>query len=181
MSVETYDNSKFYSGETFNGVKLDHAITTDGGNATMWQADGTRVDNVPGTAFEYVGEKTKEDDPAKIIYAKNGNIEIRAPNGQITLIARNIRIVAADGSGEITLDAAKILSLKAPYIKENSTNMTITASANYEVMAGTKSGAGQIKNCEMSGTDEVQGSFLGKAASSLKNLKKFFKDCFGVG
>lgn len=175
--IETLANAKIYSNVECEGIKIDYGITTDGGITDSMQADGKRVQYTPGTSYEYVGNKTKTKEPAKIILAENGNIHLEAENGDIILKAKNIRIVAEDGSGEVTINSGKILELRAPILKENSTNKTSTTSGNSEELSGTKSDNSQVSNQTGTATDAEQGSFLGKIFSGFKSLKKFFADC----
>ena len=178
--IETLAASKIYSNVRHDNFVVEYGITTDSGNAEMLQEDGKRVEVVPSTSYEYVGRKCNDKEPAKIIYAENGNIQLEAVNGDIILKAKNIRIVAEDGSGEITLNSGKIVEFKAPSIKENGTNITVTASGNLETIAGTKSGSAQIQNQDGSSVDLLQGTFLGQIMSGLQSVKKFFRDC-GIG
>lgn len=178
--LETLSTAKIYSNIKYNNFSVDYGVTTDSGNATMMQNDGKRVEVTPTTSYEYVGDSCIEGEPAKIIYAKNGDIYLDAPAGNIILRAKNIRIVAEDGSGEITMNSGKIIDFKAPSIKENGTNITVVAPGNSETIVGTKSGSAQVQNQDGSSTDLLQGSFLGSILSGLQNLKKFFEDC-GVG
>lgn len=176
--LETLNAAKIYSNVEYDNATIDYGVTTDGGASTFLQRDGRRAEYTPSTSYEHVGDKCNDDEPGKVILAKNGNIHLEAQNGDIILKARNIRIVAEDGSGEVTINSGKIIEIKAPAIKENGTNITVTASANIETLAGTKSGSAQIKNCDGSSTDLLQGTFLGQASSGLQSLKKFFQDCF---
>ena len=178
--IETLASAKIYSNVNYRDNTIDYGITADGGNSIFLQKDGKRNDVVPSTSFELVGEKCVDEEPGKVILAQNGNIHIEAQNGDIILKAKNIRIVAEDGSGEITLNSGKIIDFKAPYLKENATNITVTASGNLETLAGTKSGSAQIQNSEGSSTDLLQGTFLGQIFSGLQSLKKFFRDCLGI-
>lgn len=179
--IETLTSAKLYSNVNYRDNTVDYGVTTDGGNAVFLQKDGKRNEYVPSTSYELVGDKCNDNEPGKVIIAKNGNIHLEAQNGDIILKAKNIRIVAEDGSGEVTLNSGKIVEIKAPYIKENSTNMAVTASGNYETLTGTKSGMSQIDNKDGSSTDLLQGTFLGQIFSGLQSLQKFFKDCFGDG
>lgn len=176
--IETFATAKTYSNVKCGNHTVDYGITTDNGIAQLLQNDGKKVEVVPSTSYEYVGEKCNEKEPAKIIYAKNGDIYLDAPFGDIIIRARNIRIVAEDGSGEITLNSGKTVEFKAPNIKESGTNVTVSATGNVEVFAGTKSGAAQISNQDGSSVDLLQGSFLGKLFGNLQSLKKFFEECF---
>lgn len=181
FDVETFTKARTYSGVECQGKVIDYGITTDGGNATLLQGDGVRVETTPKTSYEHVGHSAKVDEPAKAIYAKNGNIHLEASNGDIIIKAKNIRIVAEDGSGEITITSTKIIDMRAPYIKQNGTNITMTASGNMEMFANTVSSSAQISNNSGTSTDALQGSFLGGILSGLKGLKKFFKECFNIG
>jgi hypothetical protein len=175
--LENLASAKIYSNLNYNNFSVDYGITTDGGNSILLQKDGNRVDVSLNTYYENVGYNCVDGEPAKIIYAKNGNIHLEAANGDIILKAKNIRIVAEDGSGEITINSGKIIDIKAPAIKESGTNITVVASGNLETIAGTKSGSAQIQNQDGSSTDLLQGSFLGSIMSGLQGLKKFFDDC----
>lgn len=178
--IETVASAKIYSNVNYGNNTIDYGVTTDGGNTVFLQKDGKRNEYVPSTSYELVGDRCNDDEPGKVILATNGNIQLEAQNGDIILKARNIRIVAEDGSGEITLNSGKIIEIKAPYVKENATNIAVTASGNLETMAGTKSGSAQIQNSDGSSTDLLQGTFLGKIFSGLQSLKKFFKDCLDL-
>lgn len=175
--LENLSCAKLYSGVDYGNFSVDYGITTDGGNSSFFQKDGKRVEVTPYTYYENVGNNCVAGEPAKIIYAKNGNIHLEAANGDIILKAKNIRIVAEDGSGEVTINSGKIVDIRAPSIKENGTNITVVASGNSETIAGTKSGSAQIQNQDGSSTDLLQGSFLGNIMSGLQSLKKFFDDC----
>ena len=178
---EILDTACIYSNVECDGKKIDYGVTTDSGNSTLMLTDGNKVDVTPKTSLECVGERVQDNEPAKTIQATNGNIQLEAKNGDIILKAKNIRIVAEDGSGEVTINSTKIISINAPYIKENATNITMTASGNVETFGNNIASSAQILNDAGSSVDMVQGSLLGKAFSGLKGLKKFFKDCFGVG
>jgi hypothetical protein len=175
--LETLASAKIYSNLDYSNFSVDYGISTDGGSSIFLQKDGKRVDVTPNTYYENVGYDCVDGEPAKIIYAKNGNIHLEAANGDIILKAKNIRIVAEDGSGEITINSGKIIDIKAPAIKENGTNITVIATGNLETISGTKSGSTQIQNQDGSSTDLLQGSFLGQLMSGLQGLKKFFEDC----
>ena len=175
--LETLASAKIYSNVNYDNFSVDYGVTTDGGTSIFLQKDGKKVEVVPSTYYEYVGEKCNESEPAKIIYAQNGDIYLDAPNGDIIIRAKNVRIVAEDGSGEVTVNSGKIIDLSAPAVKENATNITVAAPGNLETMVGTKSGSTQIQNQDGSSTDLLQGTFLGSIMSGLQNLQKFFQDC----
>jgi len=175
--LENLAAAKLYSNIKYSNFSVDYGITTDGGNSVFLQRDGNRVEVCPNTYYENIGYNCSAGEPAKIIYARNGNIHLEAANGDIILKAKNIRIVAEDGSGEITINSGKIVDIRAPIIKENGTNITTIASGNFETISGTKSGSAQIQNQDGSSTDLLLGSFLGPLLGGLHSLKKFFDDC----
>ena len=177
--LETLAAAKIYSNVRHDEFVVEYGVSTDGGCAEMLQEDGNRVEVVPGTSYEYVGNKTSDKSPSKIILAKNGNIHLEAQNGDIILKARNIRIIAEDGSGEVTITSGKTVEIRAPNIKVSGTNVTTTAPGNLGTFSGTKSGNVQIQNDDGSATDLLSGSFLGGIFSGLQSLKKFFNDCLG--
>lgn len=179
--LETLSSAKIYSNVDYRNNTIDYGVTTDGGASLCLQKDGKINEYSPSTSYELVGEKCNDGEPGKVIIAKNGNIHIEAQNGDIILKAKNIRIVAEDGSGEVTLNSGKIIEIKAPYVKENATNISVTASGNLETIAGTKTGSAQIQNSDGSSIDLFQGTFLGNIFSGLQSLQKFFKDCLDEG
>jgi len=174
--IETLAAAKVYSNVSQDGNVIEYGLTTDGGNVQLMQKDGKRIEVVPSTSCEYVGKQCNVGEPGKVILVENGNLHLEAQNGDIILKARNIRIVAEDGSGEITINSGKIIDIRAPYIKENGTNITVTATGNLETLAGTKSSSAQILNADSSATDLLQGSFFGQILSGLQSLKKFFQN-----
>lgn len=180
FDAETLAKAKTYSGVECNGKVIDYGVTTDGGNTTLFQNDGTRVETTPKTSYEHVGHSAKVDEPSKIIFAKNGNIHLEASNGDIIIKAKNLRIIADDVSGEITINSTKIIDIRAPYIKESATNLTMTTAGNMELFGNTITKSAQIQNSDGSSIDLLQGSFLGQVFSGFKGLKKFFKECFGI-
>jgi hypothetical protein len=65
-------------------------------------------------------------------------ILLEAPNGTITIKAKNIRFVAVDGvEGEITFQASKQIHQDAPTITAQGANVTIAASQNASVTGST--------------------------------------------
>lgn len=178
--IETLAAAKIYSNVNYRNNNIEYGVTTDGGNSIFLQKDGKKAEYCPSTSYELVGELCNEGEPGKLIIAKSGNIHLEAQDGDIILKAKNIRIVAEDGSGEVTLRSGKIVDIKSPYLKQDATNISTSASGNMEVMAGTISKTAQIQNNDGTSTDLLQGTFLGKIFSGLQSLKKFFKDCLGV-
>lgn len=173
--IDTGISHKIYDNVTHKDATYEWAVTTDSGNAIELREDGNRVDFNPKTSLEVVGEKCVDDEPAKVIYAQNGDIYLDAPAGDIIIRARNIRIVASDGSGEITLRSGKIIEFNGPVVRTKGTNVDITATNEVGVYGQTVDQAGNVQVASSSFSDVTQGSFVGSILSAISNLKKFLR------
>ncbi len=91
---------KVQSGTTINGKEVGYGMITDEHTGYTYYKDGDKWDISLKTSMEICGRKVNEKEPAKIIYARNGDIHFEAVNGQITLKAKSIRLVAEDGDGQ---------------------------------------------------------------------------------
>jgi hypothetical protein len=180
--LEVHKNYKVYGGvesKTF-GKTVEWGVATNGGPTNDVQSiflcdDGDKIETTPRTSLEVVGAKCTDKEPAKVIYAKNGDIEIRAPGGQITLIAKNIRIVAEDGSGEITLKSNKIIQTDAPSTKVVGTNVDIAANSQASMMGEFSEVVGGVQASIGTITDSKKGSFIGALLSILGKFEKYLK------
>ena len=112
---------------------------------------------------------------AKSIRAENGDIVLNAINGDITLIGKNIRIIATDAlGGQIVLDSTKIIQLTSPITNVQGDNIAMAASGELAMAGGTASMSSQISTELTQGTDEVKASFFGKILSGIRKFTKFF-------
>ena len=180
--LEVHKNYKIYGGieSEVYGKTIEWGVATNGGPTNDVQSiflcdDGDKIETTPRTSMEVVGGKCSDKEPAKVIYAKNGDIEIRAPGGQITLVAKNIRIIAEDGSGEITLKSNKIIQTDAPSTKVLGTNVDIAANSQATVMGEYVESAGGIQASSGTVTDAFKGSFIGGILKSLTKFEQFIK------
>lgn len=160
------------------GRIIDYSVTTDLNQGFMYTQDGMKFDQCQKTSYELSGEKCQEGEPAKIIRAANGNIVIEALDGDVIIRANNIRLVAADGSGEITLSSGKHIATNAPKVTIKGTNNDILATSTASVagnfvdsVAGVAASGGTV-------TDATQGSFLGGLMKILQKFKKWL-ECGG--
>lgn len=180
--LENHKNYKVYGGiesETF-GKTIEYGVITNGGPTQDPQSflmcdDGDKIEVTPRTSIEVVGSKCSDKEPAKVIYAENGDVEIRAPGGQITLIAKNIRILAEDGSGEITLKSNKIIQTDAPSTKVLGTNVDIVATSQATTMGEFVESAGGTQASSGTITDITKGSFFGGILKALTKFEQFLK------
>ena len=113
--------------ESPHNGKIDYSLTTKKGQGFIYYENGDLDVVSDKTSKEVVGRKiTEEKEPAKIICAENGGILLEAPNGTITIKAKNIRFIGVDGvEGEITFQASKIIRQAAPTITAQGANITI--------------------------------------------------------
>lgn len=155
--------------------KIDYAVFTDNAQGFEYTQDGQKLDVCRGTSLEISGVDVQEGEPGKIIDAKNGDIIIQALNGDITLKARNIRIVALDGSGEVTISAGKHIHTNAPVtsIKGAISNTVMTNSASIGALATDTTGV--MQNSQSSGSEECEGSLLSKLLSLAKKFQSFLE------
>lgn len=155
--------------------KIDYAVFTDHGQGFEYTQDGQKQDVCRGTSLEITGIDVKEGEPGKIIDVQGGDLIIQALNGDITLKARNIRIVALDGSGEVTINAAKQIHTNAPItsIKGAISNTVMTNSASTGAL--TTDTTGVMQNTQSSGAEESEGSVLSKLLSLAKKFQKFLE------
>lgn len=163
-----------------DGNLYGYAVHTDEGIGFAYYKDGEYKQACTKTSLEVCGTDLTDDvSPGKVIIAQNGNIHLEAKNGDIVIKAKNIRFVAEDGSGEITLSSGKHFYVNAPICKIDGTDTTILGSKNVSVTGLSVESTGHISNCSSSSNEILQGSLVGQISNGLKNIKKFFEDCFG--
>lgn len=164
---------KVQSGTIINGKEVGYAMTTDEHTGYSYYKNGDKWDISLRTSLEVCGRKVNEKEPAKIIYARNGDIHFEAVNGQITLKARSIRLVAEDGEGEVTIQAGKVVEIDGPTSRIKGTNIDIPAQNSVNIMGQYVETAAGVQESSSSLVDIFQGSFIGQILNSLGNLKKF--------
>lgn len=162
------------------GKKIDYAVFTDNGQGFEYTVEGNKYDTCDKTSYELCGKEiTDRTQPAKIIRASNGNINIEAINGEVIIKAASIRLVAQDGSGEITLTSLKQIAMNAPVQTQKGaiSNVIMTNSASIGAQAVDTNG--NIQNTQSSGSDETESSILNKLLKINDKFKKFLKACLG--
>lgn len=161
------------------GKKVDFAIFTDNAQGFEYTKDGVKLDKCNKTSYEICGIDGNEKEPAKIIRAENGNIIFDAPNGEIIIRAKNIRIVAQDGSGEVTITSAKHFAVNAPLqnFKGTSSNTVMSNSASTGALAVDS--RGEIQNSATSGSEDSEGSLLTQLLKISQKFKDWISKCTG--
>lgn len=163
------------AGTEIGGKKCSYSVITDDASGFTYYQDGDKSDITLKSSTEVCGLNTQKGEPAKTIEAKNGDIELLAPNGQITLKAKTIRILGEASEGEITIQAGKILEMDAPSSRVKGTNIDIAATNSASLLGNYVEAAAGVQQSSSSLVDIFQGSFIGQLLNSLGNLKKFLK------
>ena len=158
------------------GKKIDYAVFTDIGQGFEYTQEGNKFDTCRKTSYEAVGRDTNEGEPAKIIKAENGDVIIEALGGDIVLRARNIRIVAMDGSGEVTINSAKQVSIQAPIQNLKGTNLNTVMTNNISMGALAVDSTGVMQNTQNTGSEEQQSSILSQLLGVVQKFKKFLEE-----
>lgn len=161
------------SGMELSGKKVQYSMITDSHNGFTYFENGDKGEIISGSSTEKVGMNVNSKEPAKVIYAANGDIVFEAPGGQITLKAKNIRIIAEDGEGEITLQAGKVLEADAPTSRVKGTNVDVTAVSGAKVIGSYTDIGAAVQQTSSSLSDATQGSFIGTILNVLGDVRKF--------
>lgn len=165
------------SGESLSdGSVTDYSVTTDNHQGILFLKDGRHNQRCRTTSQELCGEYlTDPQSPAKTIEAVNGNIHLRALNGEIVLEAANIRIKGIGGNGgEITIQAGKIIQLNSPTANVQASHATISGSHTVLTTGSNVEGYGSTSNQQTDGPSLDASSLLGKILSIVEQVKKFF-------
>jgi hypothetical protein len=134
--------------------------------------------------IEVLGEKIKTTpgacNPAKIIYAKNGDIILDALNGDIVLRGSNIHIESTDPSGgEIVIRSNKTVQIDSSNTNIQGDTLSVASTLSSAIAGGFKESHGEINNESTAGTDIIKSSYYGKILSAIKRLKDFFNSICG--
>lgn len=106
------------------------------------QDNGKWMLTSPGSSVEVLGESLKakgNEGPtsqrAKEIFAKHGDIVLEAPDGEIILKAKNVRIVADGGGddGDVTINANHIINVKSGHDIRLQANNTLALTSTKEM------------------------------------------------
>lgn len=161
------------------GKQIDFCIFTDNGQGFEYTVEGNKFDRCDKTSYELCGSDVQESEPAKVIRATNGNIHIEALNGEVVIKAKNIRLVAQDGSGEVTITSAKHFSVNAPVqnFKGSISNNVMSNSASTGALAVDT--RGEIQNSATSGSEDNEGSILTQLLKISQKFKDWISKCTG--
>lgn len=153
---------------------IELSMITNSDQGFSFYQNGNVNFRVHRTYKEVVGFDVTEKEPAKIINAINGNIEIIAPRGEIKLVAKNIRLVS-EGGGEVTINAHKIIQLTSPKCSVQGDDFSVATSKSVTVASGVIQQHGELGVRTTTGTDQMKTSFLGKILKVITDVENFFK------
>ena len=156
------------------GYVTDISIITDNSQGFQYRTDGVKLDNCNAQSEEVCGRDVSAGQPAKIIRAMRVNIQVEALDGDIILIANNIRIQAKDGSGEVTINSTKQIAFNSPLVNTKAGNLTAVASNSAATAGQTVDNTGNLQVTTAAAVDVIQGSFLSKLMGILTKFQAFF-------
>lgn len=155
------------------GNEIDYAVVTDNGQGFEYTTDGQYRQVCRKTSYEACGLDGNDGEPAKIIRAKRGNIVIEAMDGDIILRGRNIRVVALDGTGEVTVVSGKHFSVNAPVQSFKGSNSNTVMSNSASTGAQATDTTGNMQNSQTSGAEDSEGSILTRLLNIAKKFQQF--------
>jgi hypothetical protein len=157
------------------GKKIDYAVFTDYGQGFEYTQDGQYFQQCRKTSYEACGLDGKDGEPAKIIRAKKGDIIIEAMDGDIILRGKNIRVVALDGTGEVTVVSGKHFAVNAPVQSFKGSNSNTVMSNSASTGAQATDTTGNIQNSQTSGAEDSEGSILTRLLNIAKKFQKWLE------
>lgn len=175
--IKQNNGHRVSSGEVLqDGSVTDYSITTDNHQGIVFLQDGRHNQRCRTTSQELCGEYLEDkQSPAKTIEAVNGNIHLRAKNGEIILEAANIRIVGLGGNGgEVTIQAGKIMHCSAPIFGVQASHANIAGSSQVNQAGGFVSNVGSAGAETVSDVDATSSSIIGQILQAITKFKEFF-------
>ena len=115
----------------------EFAVTTDSIQGIHFYDTGNCKLAANKSVEIYGGKTAVEKDEAVVIQAKNGNVHIKAPNGNLILEGTNVIIKSTDADGDLNLNSMKTVSVKCPEFIVDATKNTITSTSNTLLASGT--------------------------------------------
>lgn len=158
------------------GEITDYAMFTDNGQGFQYTTDGQYRQVCHKTSYELCGSDNKSsDEPAKVIRGQKGDIIIEAVEGDLILRGKNIRIVALDGVGEVTVVSGKHFAVNAPVQSFKGSNSNTVMSNSASVGAQATDTTGNMQNSQTSGAEETEGSVLTRLLNIAKKFQQFLE------
>lgn len=159
--------------EDLSGKVTDYAVFTDYGQGFEYTQDGQHKQLCRKTSYEICGLDGKDGEPAKVIRAKKGDIIIEAMDGDIILRGKNIRVVALDGVGEVTVVSGKHFAVNAPVQSMKGSNSNTVMSNSASTGAQATDTTGNMQNSQTSGAEDSEGSILTRLLNISQKFQKW--------
>ena len=116
----------------------EFCVSTDSGQGMHFYEPGNCKVLSNKSVEIYSGRMQSDDEAMTIVLdAKNGCIKITAPNGDLILQGRNVKIEALDADGDISLNSKKTVTVDAPEFFADVTKCTLSATSDMLLNAGT--------------------------------------------
>jgi hypothetical protein len=163
-------------------ITQDHGIaefivSTDQNQGIQFYEKGN-AKMLANKSVEIVAGKQNKDNKSFAITldAKSGNILISCPDGDLILEGANVKIIAKDADGDVSINSPKTLSMNAPEVNLKGTKTNVSATSDLHIDAASMDLYSQTGDVRFaSGQDPILGpSIFGQifpqVAQSLKRL-----------
>ncbi len=163
-------------------ITQDHGIaefivSTDQNQGIQFYEKGN-AKMLANKSVEIVAGKQNKDNKSFAITldAKSGNILISCPDGDLILEGANVKIIAKDADGDVSINSQKTLSMNAPEVNLKGTKTNVSATSDLHIDAASMDLYSQTGDVRFaSGQDPILGpSIFGQifpqVAQSLKRL-----------
>ena len=116
----------------------EFCVSTDSGQGLHFYQPGNAKMLSNKSVEIYSGRGQTDDEAMTIVLdAKNGCIKITAPNGDLILQGRNVKIEALDADGDVSINSKKTVTVDAPEFNADVTKCTLAATSDMLLTAGT--------------------------------------------
>ena len=116
----------------------EFCVSTDSGQGMHFYQPGNAKILSNKSVEIYSGRAQSDDEAMTIVLdAKNGCIKITAPNGDLILQGRNVKIEALDADGDISINSKKTVTVDTPEFNADITKCTLSATSDMLLSAGT--------------------------------------------
>ena len=131
-------------------------LTTDLQQGVHWYRQGNcKVSS--NNSFElYSGHDAKKKDIGIMIESRNGDVYIKAENGNLVLEGNDVIINTNDSEGQISLTAKKTIFQKSPTIKIEGETTTMIGTLDLQCIGGHTSIYSHMSDVEISDGTELE-------------------------
>ena len=136
----------------------EFCVSTDSGQGMHFYQPGNAKILSNKSVEIYSGRAQSDDEAMTIVLdAKNGCIKITAPNGDLILQGRNVKIEALDADGDISINSKKTVTVDTPEFNADITKCTLSATSDMLLSAGTLELYSETGAVTSSGQDPILG------------------------